>query len=128
MKPITMVSEQTSDYTKALDDCETLEQLRELLASYRPIASDAEAAIPRDEQEFGDFRTGLLSERRRKFAGEEWMVRYGSLLMPHVMVEVSLVAMHFMVPWGLAFSRMKDVGRIRLDRAGVAQIVKEAKA
>lgn len=120
MKPITYVSDQGADYSRELGSCETLAQLRKHLDSYHTIAADALDAIPIDEEQFALFRAGLLMERKGKFAGEEYAKRFSVILMPEVMFRVDMVATQFHVPFGLAFLRIKDAGRIVFDDAGIA--------
>jgi hypothetical protein len=121
MKPITFFSDQASDYSAALTKCKTLPALTELLNDYATIAPDALEAIPRTAEEFDAWRKGLAQERRGVFAGEEFMERFGDMLMPALMFQVVMVAQQFGVPWGLAFVRLKDAGRIVYDDAGRAQ-------
>jgi hypothetical protein len=100
------------EYRAALE-AKTLEGLRAGIAPFARVASDAVAiAAAMTEGDFEVWRTGLRKERREQFAGEIFAERYGALLLPLVMLEVSMFADHFKVPWGLAFVRMLEAGRI----------------
>lgn len=128
MKPINYMSDQANDYSKALGAAKTLNSLRALLDDYHTIAADACAAAPQDEEEFAEFFAGLLKERKGKFAGEAFAQKYGAVLMPEIMFRVGMIANKFGAPWGLAFLRAKEVGRIVFDDAGVAHWVEPPNA
>ncbi len=112
MKPITYASDQARDYAQGLSGSRTLEQLREMVESYREIAQDAVNALPKDIEEFLKFRSGLSKERKGKFSGLEFSNRFGSLIMPDIIVKVSMVAEKFKAPWGLCYLRMKEQRKI----------------
>lgn len=111
-KQITMESETVSEYLVDIAKCETLSHLREVLNSYDAIAHDAVLAAPKNDDEFIEFTAGLKKESRRKSAGEEFAKRYGAILMPEIMIKVAIVAFTYNIPWGMAFLRLKDEGRI----------------
>lgn len=119
MKPITNLSEQGEDYCTALSKCKSLSELMELLESYRSICPDALKAAPRDKEEFAAFRSGLRKERSGVFAGEEFDQRFGSVLMPDLLIRVTPIAEKFCIPWGLAFIRLRDEGYIGCGEDGV---------
>lgn len=111
---ITYISEPDRDYVSALDKCKTLAELTHLLEDYGTLFPDALEQLPKNDAEFKAWRTGLRRERRREFAGEAFMERFGNVLLPDLLMKVGEVAMRFKVPWGCAYLRMKDVGRIRV--------------
>lgn len=125
MNAITYISEQPKDYSDALTACKTLDELQQTLNSYRTIASDAVEAIPKNQKEFAQFRAGLRKERKGQFAGEDWAETFMSIVMPEVMFKVSMMASRFMVPWGCAYIRMKEVGAIKIDSDGIARIIEK---
>ena len=49
------------------------------------------------------------------------MERFGNVIVPDLMFQVSMVASQFGVPWGLAFVRLKDAGIIVYDDTGIAR-------
>lgn len=109
------------DYNRALDTCMTLRELQMTVGQFKRIASDAvESVATMTEADMLAFRAGLKKERRGKFAGEEWSARFGAIVMPELALHVGMVAAHFRVPWGLAFIRCKDMGRITED-SGIAK-------
>lgn len=113
-------------YIKAVDGARNWEELIEAIGPYKLVASDAiEQALQRAEEgdtSWVEFREGLKKERRRQSAGEEWYPKYGDILLPAVMFQVSLVAEQYKAPWGCAYIRLKQVGRIT-ERRGVARFV-----
>jgi hypothetical protein len=125
VEPISYVSDQAGDYNSALSKCKSLHELTELLRSYHTIFPDALAQAPRDVDEYDAFMRGLRKERRGNFAGEEFMKRFGNVLLPDLMLHVGMVAQHFKAPWGCAFLRLKDFKQITFDDGGVAHWVPE---
>lgn len=113
------LSEIPTYYADALDAAHTRDELFNVLTAYAPLALDAVAAAPNNDDEFKRFRIGLEYERRGEFAGNEWAKRYGAILMPELMLRVGMVAQKFMVPWGCAYIRLRDVGHIT-ETNGVA--------
>jgi hypothetical protein len=116
---ITYLSDQAADYVEALGKVRTLAELWHLLEDYKKLFPDAYEARPLDVKQFKAWRKGLISERRGNFAGMEYLERYGKVMLPDVMMHVGAIANHFRVPWGCAYLRMKDVGRI-VERDGVS--------
>lgn len=125
MDRIGYLSECDKEYTKSLTAAETLDDLREHAKRWEPVAADAlEIVSGMTEDGFKAFRKGLRSERRGKFAGEEWMNKYGAVMLPAVLFEASIVASLYMVPWGLAYIRLRESGRIVESARGVATVTK----
>jgi len=115
MKPadIGYLTEIPDRWREALDGATTLERLQEVLFEWRELFPDAYAARPKAKDLFENWREGLLMERggsgkRKKFAGSLWAERWGAILIPSLMIEVSLVAEQFKVPWGCAYVRMQE--------------------
>jgi hypothetical protein len=99
-------------YQRAVSAAKSPLELADAIEPYAEIAPDAVAAV-RTIERWSDFATGLARERKGHFAGEDWARRYGAILLPEFMFKVSIVAEQFKVPWGLAFGRLRDVGRIQ---------------
>jgi len=121
VKPITYVSDQAADYTKALTAAKSMELLTQVLEEYRAVFPDALDAAPQTDEQFVEFRAGLLKERKGQFAGEDWATKYGAILMPELGMRVSMVANQFHVPWGCAYIRLAQAGRIKHGPDGVAR-------
>ena len=111
------------EYARSLWGAKNLLALRAVLAEYKAIAQDAFKAIPKSEAEFAEWRRGLALEHKGTFAGEAWAKRWGMVLIPAIMLEASMVAEQFHVPWGCAFIRMRNLGRIKVKN-GMASIAK----
>lgn len=118
----------TSDYLKeyavGLNECKSRQRLNEFLEHWLHFASDAYAARPTNEVEFKQFVRGLRSERKGRYAGDEWALRFGAILMPDLMFQVATIAVKFGVPWGLAFIRMQETGLITQNQMGVYVVKK----
>ncbi len=113
MTPITYLSEQPTDYARAIDGAETLADLRIVLADWRALAQDAEnAALKMTNADFTVFREGLKKERKGCFAGEDFVTRFGDILMPAVMFKVSIHASEFHVPFGLMYIRLRELNKL----------------
>lgn len=121
MTPITYISENDKDYARALSAVCTFAELEKLVDDWLPIAPDAYEVVTRMRHnewskmrsaDFAAFMRGLKREREGKFAGPEFAAKYGAILMPTLMMRVSLIAINFHVPFGLAFLNLKGRGHI----------------
>lgn len=113
MKPITYMSDQPGDYVKALSRARSVDALRAVTAAYAEIAPDADEIAKRmTAKDFKRFRAGMKLEREGAFAGEEFAVEFGAVLMPEIMFKVGMVASQFGAPWGCAYIRMKESGQL----------------
>jgi hypothetical protein len=115
------LSDCLTDYLAGIDKATTLEKLRALTAKYRTVADDAYAiCLGMDQASFADFRK-LLPKARRKngIVPAAWLERFSILLLPRVLFEVGMVASRFVVPWGVAYIRMKEFGTIK-EAGGIA--------
>ena len=106
-------SDTLKDYVDGLTKSKTLEDLQAHCQTYQRVADDA-FKVTRDmkAEDFGAFIKGLRKERKSEFAGEEWAEKYGAVLMPEILMKVGVIADKYMVPWGCAYIRLRDVGRI----------------
>jgi hypothetical protein len=110
------------DFRKCLDDARTLLVLQAAAERYRAIFPDAhKVAAGMDDAAFLEWRSGLSKQRRKQFAGEAWIERFGPLVMPGVALHTAMIASELCVPFGLAFNRLKEVGKIVI-RDGVATL------
>jgi hypothetical protein len=63
-------------------------------------------------EDFRQWRKGLAKERKGQFAGEDFAIRFGALLLPELLLKVGMVAVIFNAPWGCAYIRMKEAGQL----------------
>ena len=107
---ISYLSECDSDYAKKLAGVKTHEELIVLLKEYEPIAWDALDLVKGlDKKDFERLIKDMGKERRGKFSKN---MDASIVMMPQTMFKVSLVANQFKVPWGTAFIRLKEIGKI----------------
>ena len=100
-------------YNQTLDAATDPADLRRRLGEWPTLAPDArEAAKGITAEDWPEWRRGLESERRGKFAGETWAARFSVITTPARMLRASIVADQFMVPWGLAWLRLKEAGKL----------------
>jgi len=98
------------DYRKAIDGATTPKELQKAIAGFKDLAEDAlDAAKKMSKKDFLTFRKGLQRERDGVFAGKVWNKKFGPILLPKVMMEVSMLAAKYKVPFGTAYNRMKLV-------------------
>lgn len=116
---IDIYTEPVADYQKGLDKATNRIELINHIREYRSIAFDAYKAATRISEDWLEFKTGLERERKKEYAGEEWNEKYADILLPRVMFEATVVATQFMIPWGVAFRRLVDVGFIKVNN-GIA--------
>ncbi len=83
--------------------------LRKYLHRWFPFAQDAFVQFDSNADfDLFEFKSGLARERSGKFAGEEWAEKYGAIIMPEFLADVSLMASKFHVPWGVMFLRLRE--------------------
>lgn len=123
MKKITYLSDQAKDYQEQLNRVETYEDLTCLLLNYETICWDAlDLAKEFSRKRFEKFKKALHLERRGKFSNNcDAMV----IIMPSVMFKVSIVANKFNAPWGCAFIRLTEVGKLK-NTCGRYEFVEES--
>lgn len=108
------VSMTDMEYSDALRKVKTLAELRKHCNYYSPIAQDAvELANKMTPADFERFLDDLkvvsrVRGKRAQRIADEW----GDILMPKTMLTVGMVAMQFTVPFGTAYIRMKEMGKI----------------
>jgi hypothetical protein len=106
-------SEPVEEYQADLDAAVTLATLKLVTEKWKAFASDAWVIVEAmSEADFVAFRKALKLERRGKFMGEKAADKFSAIIMPELMFRVSIIADQFKAPWGCAFIRLKDVGRI----------------
>ena len=123
IRSVGMLDDFSREYSVALRDCSTLTQLRALVVEWRPFARDAYAVVWHggpdgggiNPAQFEEFRRGLAKESKGKYAGDEWNDKWSVVVMPEIMFRAAVVAVQFKAPWGVAFNRLKDVGRVVLE-------------
>lgn len=103
----------TARYTEGIVRAKNPTALRHFLAEWPTLAPDARvAATGIKSADWPEWRRGLEAERQGVFAGESWAERYGPILVPARMLRTSLVAERFMVPWGVAWIRLRETGML----------------
>jgi hypothetical protein len=114
MTPITYTSEQPQDWAEALWRASTLSHLRDVCAAWEKLCPDAKAVVDgmKTREDFRQWRKGLAKERKGEFAGEEFAVRFGALLLPELLLKVGMAAARFNAPWGCTYIRMKEAGQL----------------
>lgn len=106
---ISNYSECDVEYVTAVKKCKTLDELKSIVTEYRDIAEDAYQSVQElDDTLFEQFCKG----RNKSKPSMKWMKMYGAILLPRTVLEVGLVAIQFHVPFGAAYLRMKDLGRL----------------
>jgi hypothetical protein len=111
-----------TEYAKGLKAVERdRAALTAFVAEWRYLASDAEQALPgpKDWQAWLDGLKGARKDAKLNPITEAWVRRFGAILMPRVLMEVTMIAQHFVAPWGCAFIRCREQKLIQ-DRDGVA--------
>ena len=113
MKPddITYLTDAPTLWKEALDSAASLDSLTHVLHTWRELCPDAWDARPTTTTEFDDWRHGLAKERKGRSNAEAWMDRYGAVIIPAKLMEVSIVAEQYKVPWGLAYIRLAEAAK-----------------
>lgn len=126
---IRYADEPDQEYVAGLDGAKLRIDLIAHTAMYEPLFPDAheQAVAINGDEEFLQWRAGLRMERKGNFAGEDFMNKFGCILMPANLIRVGEIAARFGVPFGLAFCRLKETGAIKVKRQGL-EWVKQAAA
>ena len=108
---ISYYSEMTQDYIKAIHAAKTLEELRLIIERYKPFAFDAWRQV--QTLTWAEWKRGVrLSKKESVSAAEEALALIGDVIFPELLFTVSILAIEYTVPFGVAFNRLADVGRI----------------
>lgn len=102
------------DWSKVLDGAATIAELREGVKGWAPFVDDAQSVVDgMDDAALAEFRAGLQLERKGEWAGEEFQIRFGALLLPARLMEGSVAAAHYKVPLGTALIQMQKAGVLK---------------
>lgn len=112
MTKITYISENDKDYVAGLKQAQTFDAVYAHLKDWKFLAKDAWNVISRLDFDWNEFQRGRLLEAKGQFAGDEWCEKYGAILMPELLLKVTMFAHQYTVPWGLAYIRLRDAGRL----------------
>jgi hypothetical protein len=103
-------------YAEGLAACGDVSELRAHVEAFADLAVDALRIVQQmTDADWPEFSRGLKSERRGRFAGEEWARRYVAVLMPEPMFTVARIAGEYHAPFAVALRRIKDVRPELLD-------------
>lgn len=93
-------------YAKAIYSAKNKEELISAIEEFGELAEDAlEFAKAND---FEEMKEAIEKERKQIFAGK----KYIPLIIPAKMFKVSLLAHNLKVPFGLAYNRLKEAGKL----------------
>src|SRR4030042_3072048 len=109
------VSDCAVEYVAELKKAGIYEELKAFMEKYKEIAYDAYLAVNDPAFDMVEFQAGEKKERRGRFAGEEWNLKYGAVLMPEIIMFVSMVANKFHAPFGTAFIRLEEEGYLSFN-------------
>lgn len=122
-----MVYEPFDEYRKAVDEATSSAALVLRLETWRWCAEDAYLAAAKmnndknAEQLWEEFQAGLKKERKGRAAGEAWYEKYMDILLPATMFSVASIAQHYKAPWGLAYNRCVEAGKV-IVKDGIARM------
>lgn len=117
LRSIDYRDEPDQEYCSGLDGARLRLELLSHTVMYFPLFPDAheQALAIADNEDFLQWRAGLAAERKGKFAGEDFMRKFGAILMPANLVRIGMIASQFKVPFGLAFRRMHEIGAFEIE-------------
>lgn len=105
-------SDLSKPYAESLRKVKTETDLRAHVDYWKLVAADAFDAVNAEDFSWKVYRAGAEQEKRNIFAGEEWVKKYGAILMPEVLMRISIIAMQYVVPDGVVFIRLRDEGHL----------------
>ena len=95
-----------TDYVQAVKKCKTLDELKQIVREYRELAEDAYLIVEKmDDTLFEQFCKG----RNKTKPSLKWMEMYSAVLLPERILKIGLISVHFNVPFGTAYHRVKDM-------------------
>jgi len=99
-------------YQKMIKSSRSLDELREGVREYREVADDALKKIAgMSEEDFKRFKKDFPKFRRAEGKeAERLTTEWGDIVLPRKMLAVSLLALQFHAPWGVAFMRCEETG------------------
>lgn len=97
------------NYVKTIRSAKSKQELLLILKSWSWIAQDA-LEIATQISNWNEWEHFLKEETRGNYMGDELCLKYGAILLPEKMLNVSMTANHFKTPWGCAYIRMKQEG------------------
>jgi len=119
VKAVTYLSECDKEYISELNQCDSLAKLVAHTVKWKPIANDAyEIACYMNYTDWYEFEKGYALEKKNRVhgAGLEWQEKYAAIVLPEILLRVSVIAVQFQVPWGLAFHRLIDAKMLKKSR------------
>jgi hypothetical protein len=117
------LSECDKDYCRLVGVQKTLKKLRKFIRSYEVIAADALEVVDKmTEDDFVEWFAGVTLEKKKQFAGEQFVIKYGAVLLPAVILRIGIIAHEFGVPFGVAYIRAREAGLLVEDERGIASI------
>jgi len=107
-----------SDWSRLLDDAQDVDDLRRKVSTWMPYVPDAlSVANQMKPEDWAEWRRGLKSERAGVYSGDEWMERFGALVLPAAFILATEVRRRFRVPLGAALIRLEE-SRLILNPRG----------
>ena len=119
MIEISYLTEITKPYIDGLNKCNSQKDLKEFITDWKQLAYDAFEQIYSLDFSYSEYQKGCELERKGKYSGDEWVGKYGAILLPGVMMFISLQAEHFHAPEGTVFIRMRDLKVIKKRSNGI---------
>lgn len=111
-KLVPYLYEPVEDYVEDIRSAKSPEELKVKLVKWQWIAEDACIAADKiDKTNWKEWKQFLKDSKREDIIiKEDLMDKYGPILLPEKMLNVSLVATKFNAPWGAAYNRMLEEG------------------
>lgn len=108
------------DYIVGLHKVKTLIDLRKFLEGWRWIAEDAyQQAHKMTEKRFKKFKSDAKKEAKGIYTENE---DFAIIALPAILIQVSAMKVRFLVPFGLAFNRLLDLGLFEIKDGRVVGI------
>jgi len=116
------------DYPNDIRKATTLEELRNILKEYKCIAYDAyEQALNMNEDLFNEYIKNahyVTDNSVETSLIEDYLDKFGHIIIPTLMLRVSFLAHKFGAPWGVAFLQLGRTGAIAIKKIDDEYIAK----
>lgn len=104
-------SNPVGDYIQRVRQAKDRQGLLDVVNEFSWCASDALEVVKNmtDDLFDNEFLPGRIKESKGIYAGDEYSLKYGAILLPEKMLMASMVADHFKAPWSVAWMRIKEL-------------------
>ena len=119
MIEISYLTDISKPYVDGIKKCSSKTDLLKFINEYKEICHDALEQADHPDFLWEEYQKGWNLEKKGKYAGDKWVLKYGAILMPEIIMFIGLQAQRFMAPEGTVFIRLRDMGILKKRKDGI---------